>query len=125
MRELRQHQRLQLNTEGSLTVYTTVQSAAIEVVNKILNLVQQRVSDPSDWYVGITDYPERRLFAEHLVRKEDIGSYIYLPMPDRETADFVERHLTDPVFGRMDGGPGGDTKGCFVYAYMKKAHIKP
>jgi len=106
-------------------VYTTVQSAAIEVVNKIVNYVQQRASDPSDWYAGITDDPERRLFAEHFVRKEDIGSYIYWSVPDKETADFVERHLTDSIFGRMDGGPGGDTKGCFVYAYLKKAHTKP
>jgi hypothetical protein len=101
-------------------VYTAVQNAAIEVVNKILNFVQQAGSDQSDWYAGITDDRERRLFAEHLVRKEDTGSYICLPAPDKETADLVESHLTDDVFGRMDGGPGGDTKGCFVYAYMKK-----
>src|SRR5260370_42654345 len=95
--------------ERNATVYTTVQSAAIEVVNKIVNYVQQRASDPLDWYAGITDDPERRLFAEHFVRKEDIGSCIYFPVPDKETADMVERHLTDFIFRSLDVGPGRGT----------------
>src|SRR5260370_17584886 len=101
--------------ERNATVYTTVQSAAIEVVNKIVNHVQQRVSDPSDWYAGITDDPERRLFAEHFVRKEDIGSYIFFPVADKKTPDFIRTHLPDSNFGRIDGGPHAHPNILFLH----------
>jgi hypothetical protein len=103
-------------------MYTQVQNAVIELVNQILNHVQRDNSDPSEWYAGITDDAERRLFTDHRVKKESECHYIYLSVPDKATADLVEGHLTDPVFGRMDGGPGGESNGRFVYAYKKQPY---
>jgi hypothetical protein len=106
-------------------VYTTVQNTAIKLVNEILNFIAQDGSDPSEWYAGITDDKERRLFSEHCVKKENERLYIVFPAPDKETADLVENHLTDSVFGRVDGAPGGSSNGSFVYAYKKQPYTKP
>jgi len=106
-------------------MYTTLQNAGIKLVNEILNFIAQDGSDPSEWYAGITDDKERRLFTEHGVKKENERLYIVLPAPDKETAELVESHLTDPVFGRMDGAPGGSSNGSFVYAYKKQSYTKP
>ncbi len=105
-------------------MYTSVQNAAIEIVNKILNHVQRSLTDPADWYAGITDEPERRLFTEHRIKRENDRLYVYFPTPDKETADLVEAHLTDSVFGRMDGGAGGPSNGSYVYAYLKQTYTR-
>jgi hypothetical protein len=106
-------------------MYTSVQNAAIKLVNEILNFVQRDGSDPSEWYLGITDDHERRLFTDHRIKKANEHLYIVLSVPDKETAKMVERHLTDDVFGRMDGAPGGSSDGSFVYAYKKQTYTKP
>ena|SRR3989442_1988511 len=104
-------------------MYTTAQTDAIAVVNRILNFTQRHAAPPADWYVGITDEPDRRIFVDHRVKAQH-DPHTYLPVPSKEAAQLIEDFLTDPIFGGFDGGPGGDTNGRFVYAYLKKPHTK-
>ena len=72
-----------------------------------------------DWYAGITCDPERRLFDEHKVDKNDARSYIAIETSNADVARKAEAKLLGSGF---DGGPGGGEDDCvFVYAYLKTA----
>ncbi len=73
-------------------------------------------SDYSDYYVGITNDVNRRLFSEHNV-SEDKDYWIWRQTKDKETAQSVEEYFLD--LG-MDGDTGGGTtETVFVYCYKK------
>lgn len=68
----------------------------------------------SDFYIGITNNTERRLFTEHNVRK--VGSWwIRREAIDKLTAQAVEEYFLEKG---MKGDTGGGTDdSVFVYCY--------
>jgi len=68
----------------------------------------------SEWYVGISDDPEDRLFNDHKVEKK--SWWIYRECFNSEAARRVEEYLINTLGTKGDVG-GGDEKSIFVYAY--------
>lgn len=80
-----------------------------EVVN-FLNKFDKAVIQ--DFYVGITDSPEERLFAKHRVAKES-QRCIYVEARTEETAIEAEK-----MFISMDmNGEKSPSKGKYIYCY--------
>lgn len=68
----------------------------------------------SDYYVGITNDVERRLFTEHNVSKENAW-WIYREAVDKATAQAVEEYYLGKG---MKGDTGGGTDdSVYVYCY--------
>lgn len=68
----------------------------------------------SDFYVGITNYVDRRLFDEHNVQKEGQW-WIYRDAINKSTAQRVEEYYLNKG---MKGDTGGGTDdSTFVYCY--------
>lgn len=65
----------------------------------------------SDYYVGITNDIERRLFDEHKV----INNYIYRTGKSDEITRAVEKYYLDK--GCKGGAGGGDEDSKIVYCY--------
>ncbi|HTM67989.1 MAG TPA: hypothetical protein VL426_01700 [Candidatus Binatia bacterium] len=69
----------------------------------------------SDWYVGMTNDPERLLFDYHLVDKRD-GQYFYCRMSTYHEARFMIEHLSTVY--RVHVGPVyGGADALYVYAF--------
>lgn len=58
----------------------------------------------SEWYVGITNDGDRRVFVEHKVNK-DTDKFIICPTDSSDTAREVEDYFTNGK--KTDGNPGG------------------
>jgi hypothetical protein len=87
-----------------------------KVLNEIIAYINKGGSRMTDWYAGITDDPEKRLFTDHNVQRNG-GSWIYRDAGTEDTARDVEQHLLD---AGCDGGPGGGSGSSkYVYAYKK------
>lgn len=68
----------------------------------------------SDFYVGITNDIERRLFDEHKVSEKN-GWWIYRQAIDKKTAQQVEEYFLNKG---MKGDTGGGTDdSSFIYCY--------
>lgn len=68
----------------------------------------------SDFYVGITNDIQRRLFDEHKVSEKN-GWWIYRQAIDKKTAQYVEEYFLNKG---MKGDTGGGTDdSSFVYCY--------
>ena len=75
----------------------------------------------SDFYVGITNDIERRLFTEHNVKKEGAW-WIYREATDKTTAQEVEEYYLGKG---MKGDTGGGTDdSIYVYCYEIKSYTK-
>lgn len=86
---------------------------AQEIANAIYNHLGG--DDKFDqYYIGITDNIERRLYDEHKVDKESHWA-IYAPADDDTDSRAVEKHFLDK--GMKGGGGGGDTSSIYVYCY--------
>lgn len=68
----------------------------------------------SDFYVGITNDIERRLFGEHNVQANGQW-WIYRQAIDKNTAQLVEEHYLDK--GMKGDTGGGNDDSTFVYCY--------
>ncbi len=72
----------------------------------------------SQWYCGITDNIERRVFEEHKVRKGDLG--LHDKCPTKNDAQLVEKALLE---NGCDGGTGGgNSNSKCVYIYKKELY---
>lgn len=72
----------------------------------------------ADWYVGITNDPEERLFTGHNLDRED--KYIVRQCSSDDIAREIEQYFLN--LG-CDGGPGGGNEtSVFVYAYKKTSN---
>jgi hypothetical protein len=104
-------------------MYTTSQTEAIDLANKIQDFTDLLGVPRSNVNVGITDKLETR-FGDHRVdRKRD--RFIVLPVSDERASRLAEDFLTDPILCGFDGAPGGDTKGRFIYAYLRRPGTRP
>lgn len=78
------------------------------------HLQKSRKGYYSDFYIGITNDVERRLFGEHNVSK-DKSWWIYSEAADKATAQAVEEYYLDKGMKGDTGGGNEDT--TFVYCY--------
>lgn len=74
-----------------------------------------------EFYCGITDNIERRLFGEHNVSKEN-GFWIYGPADDINVAREVEKHYLD--LGMQGNTGGGNEDSIWVYCYLVMQYTK-
>lgn len=77
------------------------------------HLKKSRKEYYSDFYIGITEDVQRRLFVEHNVSREN-SWYITRTAINEDTARKVEKHFLD--LG-MKGGAGGGTNPTIIYCY--------
>lgn len=76
----------------------------------------------SNWYVGITNDAEKRLFSEHGVDK-DKDYWIFRTADSNADARSIEDYFINQL--RTDGGSGGgDYSSTKVYAYLKNSHTR-
>jgi len=93
-----------------------------EIIKKIEDYMKKRGGTYRDWYVGITDDAERRLFTEHNVDKDN-GNWCRREAYTSDDAREVEKYFLDEC--GTDGGPGGGNDDSnFVYAYKKTNYTK-
>lgn len=87
--------------------------------DEIVNFFDQHLATSgkrfySDFYVGITNDVNRRLFQEHNVNKETMW-WAYSTASSKEVAGKVEKYYLDKG---MKGNTGGGTnESCIVYCY--------
>lgn len=90
-----------------------------EIKSDIKNFISKNGGSYSDWYVGITEDPKRRL-EQHGAK----DAWIYRQAASDEVARRIEKYFVE-VLG-TDGAPGGgDEDAVYVYAYKKKSHTNP
>lgn len=77
---------------------------------------------PSQWYIGITNDHERRLFGEHRVNK-DTDLWIFAPGDNADVARRVEQYFLK--LGLDGGSGGGNNTAVIVYAYRKSRTTNP
>lgn len=88
-----------------------------QVISEIKSYIEANNSIYSNWYVGITNDPEKRLFSEHNVDKV-YGKWIYCPCDSNNDAREVENYFVNTL--KTDGGEGGgDLSSRYVYGYLK------
>jgi len=88
---------------------------AQEIVNEIeAHLAKSSAKYFSDFYIGITNDINRRLFGEHNVPKSGHW-FIYAQAINDEHSRAVEKHYLDK--GMKGGDGGGDNTCVFVYCY--------
>lgn len=68
----------------------------------------------SEYYIGITNDVERRLFGEHNVSKDNAW-WIYRTAIDKATAQTVEEHFLN--MGMKGDTGGGTDDSIYVYCY--------
>lgn len=84
------------------------------IINAIRSFISKNRGSNSDYYVGITDDPKKRLFDEHKVSKN--GVYDYWEAMSADSARAVEKYCIDQL--KTDGGiGGGDDYSKYVYVY--------
>ena len=94
-----------------------------EIIEKISEHIKTRGGFPHDWYVGISQNPERRLPVNHKVDMEK-DKWIYIPTNSDQEAREIEDYFVKRI--GTDGGPGGGDDGAkMVYAYKKAHHTEP
>ena len=85
-----------------------------EIVKDIRDYIRDNGIGIHGWYVGITAYPNVRLFDEHKVDKDN-GRWIHCPASSHTNARKAEKTLLED--GHKGGGGGGDEDTKYVYAY--------
>ncbi len=78
------------------------------------HLAKSDKQDYSDFYVGITNDIERRLFTQHNVEKSN-SWWIYRTATNKTTAQRVEEYFLDKGMKGYTGGGTDDS--IFVYCY--------
>lgn len=87
------------------------------IKNEIKEYIKECGGSYSDWYVGIAEDPEERLFENHNVDKEN-DHWIYRPCEDSNVSRRIEEYFVT-VLGTDGETGGGDENTIYVYAYKK------
>lgn len=74
----------------------------------------------SDFYIGITDNIEERLFGFHRVPRSGHW-FIWRPADSADVARRIEKYYLDKGMDGGTGGGDGDTR--YVYCYEKEAGV--
>lgn len=92
------------------------------VAKDIIAYIRKSNTPLTEWYVGITEDPQARVFDEHRVNK-DVDYWIYRECFTAEAARRVERCLI-ATYETDGGSEEGDDASRFVYAYKKERHTR-
>jgi hypothetical protein len=94
-----------------------------EIIEKISEHIKTRGGLPHDWYVGISQNPERRLPVNHKVDLEK-DKWIFIPANSDQEAREIEEYFINSIGtdGKLGGGDNGAKK---VYAYKKAPQTEP
>lgn len=93
-----------------------------QIVSEIVQYIQQSNTPYTDWYIGITEDVQIRLFVDHAVNKET-DYWIYRKCFTADQARIIEQDII--INYHTDGGSGGGSENSkFVYAYKKERHTK-
>ena len=84
-------------------------------INEIYNHIYKCGGRFDQWYVGITNNPQQRLFSDHNVSRTD-DSWIFRLVLTTSDARNIERYFLN--LGCQGGGGGGTTDSRYVYAYF-------
>jgi hypothetical protein len=90
--------------------------SAPEIINEILSHIQNHCNGKlfKNYYVGITNNMENRLFGDHNVPRKG-HCYIYREAVNIDSARIAEEGLL--AKGMKGGSGGGDDDSVFVYCY--------
>ena len=106
---------------GSSTIngreVTSMSYTEQQIVSEIKTHIQKSGLNFRDWYVGIAQDPQTRLFSDHNVSRAS-GWWIYRTAPTSTEARNIEAHFVN-VLGTDGGTGGGDFLSRAVYAYAK------
>jgi hypothetical protein len=93
------------------------------IIEDFLTFIKNRDGYLHEWYVGLDQDAEKRLFADHHVDKKN-GAWIYrIANSNREAREVVEFFLNKAV---TDGeSDGRDSAAIMVYAYKKASKANP
>lgn len=94
-----------------------------EAYNEILAHIQKQGGPFSEWYCGITENIQNRLFRDHNVPEKDHW-YMYRQCVNSDAARSVEKALLDD-HGCDGGTGGGDDDADYIYAYLKTSVTNP
>lgn len=93
-----------------------------ENTEKIITYITTNDPNYSNWYVGIAENPERRLFIDHNVsRTNDL--WIYAQYSTDEEARNTEEYIIQSLGTDGDVG-GGSEKSTYVYSYRKTTNSR-
>lgn len=94
----------------------------VSVINDIFQYIRKTNISFSEWYIGITEDVQARLFEGHGVNKEN-DYWIYRECFSAEAARRVEQYFITNY--QTDGASGGGSDAStFVYVYKKERHTK-
>jgi hypothetical protein len=92
---------------------------AAAIAKEMENHIEKNGGIYQEWYVGITDDINERLFKYHNVKH----CYIYRKAPTVDWAREIEKYFIEKYY--VDGGSGGGNDNSFyVYAYKIKTDTK-
>lgn len=90
-------------------------------VNFLLNYVAKIGGQYAEWYSGVTNDPEQRLFQDHNVDRM-LDPWAHFPCLNAAIARSVEQYLLN--IGMTGGSGGGDNQSSQVYVYKITNHSK-
>lgn len=93
-----------------------------EVIRTYENLIGMDGSDYNEWYIGITNDIERRLYAEHSVRQY-IDKYDYNLVTSGEVASEIEMYFLEKGCDGHQGGTRPSSR--WIYIYKKAPQTNP
>lgn len=99
-----------------------MQQQESSVVNDIVHYIRKTNTPLADWYVGVAEDVQARVFEEHGVNKER-DYWIYRECFTAAAARRIEQYFITNC--QTDGGSGGGSDASrFVYAYKKELHTR-
>lgn len=93
-----------------------------QIINEFLGYMAKTGGLYKEWYVGITNDPQQRLFTEHNVDEQN-GNWIHAPADTNLVARSVEDYFLNQ--GCDGGSGGGDNSSTTAYAYKKTVNTNP
>jgi len=93
-----------------------------EIIDKISEHLKTRGGAPGEWFIGISQNVETRLFVNHRVDKEN-DKWIFIPTNSGQEAKEIRDYFINSM--GIDSRPGGDNEAKMIYAYKKAPHTEP
>ncbi|MDD1776844.1 MAG: hypothetical protein LUQ65_01655 [Candidatus Helarchaeota archaeon] len=94
-----------------------------KILDKISEHIRTRGGLPQDWYIGINQFPERRLSIDHKLDLEK-DKWIFIPANSDQEAKEILDYFVNWI--GTDGQLVGENHGARkIYAYKKTPHTEP
>ena len=94
-----------------------------EIVEDILDFITRQGGDLSEWYVGVSSFARRDLFAVHKVREEE-GHWVCRQAMSSSAAQAANEYFIKHL-GTDGSLADGGLHDLLVYAYRKAPHTHP